>query len=104
MTSTSKPGFGFIQQFAVFQFFPASGAGFRDGVAIDQIAGKGARCAVIEQNQHLGADGRCPRATRRELQNSLNLVARDAEFLHQFVNAHVLEVLEHRGYRRSGAF
>ena len=33
------------------------GAGFRNGVAMDQIAGKSARGAVVEQNKHYGQGG-----------------------------------------------
>jgi hypothetical protein len=39
-----------------------------------------------------------------ELQDSLNLFPRHPKFFHQLVNAHILKVLEHSGYRRSGAF
>ena len=34
------------------QFLPTTGAGFRDRVVRNQIAGQRARRAVIEQNQH----------------------------------------------------
>jgi hypothetical protein len=43
-------GLGLSQQIAVFQFFPSTGAGRRDRVAIDQIAGKRSRRSVIQQN------------------------------------------------------
>jgi len=41
---------------------------------------------------------------RREFQDSLNLLPRHAEFFHQLVNAHILKVLEYRGYRHPAAF
>jgi hypothetical protein len=47
--------------------------------------------------QHLMAGGRRVRSVRSELQDSLNLLAGNPEFLDQFINAHVLQVLEHRG-------
>lgn len=46
-------GLGHPQKFSIFQFFPSSRAGFRHGVAINQVTGKGARCAVVKQNEHL---------------------------------------------------
>jgi hypothetical protein len=95
---------GLRKQFAVFQFFPATGAGFRNGVVVDQITGKSARRAIIEQNKHLRPWGWRFRAMRRECQNGLNLFARHAEFFHQLVNAHILKVLKYGGYRRPGAW
>jgi hypothetical protein len=47
-------GLGFVQQLAVFQFFPSSGAGLGDHVAINQKAGKRSRCPVVKENQHYG--------------------------------------------------
>jgi hypothetical protein len=85
---------GLVQKFSVFQFLPPTGAGFRNLVAIDEIAGESARCTVVEKNQHLGASCLCFRAVRRELQNGLNLFPRHAVFVDQLVNAHILEVFE----------
>jgi hypothetical protein len=60
-------GFGLVQEVAIVQFFPPSGAGFRHRVVVDQIAGECARGAVVEKNQHLWARSRCFCAVRREL-------------------------------------
>jgi peptidoglycan/LPS O-acetylase OafA/YrhL len=40
--------FFLAEQFAVLQFFPPTGAGLRDRVMVDQMAGKSARGAVVE--------------------------------------------------------
>ncbi len=40
---------------------------------------------------------------RSKLQNRLHLFARNAELLHQFVNAHVLKIVEHQRNRRTRA-
>ena len=42
-----------VDQFAVFEFLPASGPRFLHGVAA-KMTGKSSRCAVIEKNQHRG--------------------------------------------------
>jgi hypothetical protein len=34
----------------------------------------------------------------------MDLLARDTEFPNKLVNAHILDVLEHRGNRRAGSF
>jgi hypothetical protein len=34
----------------VFQFVPPTSAGFGDGVMVDQIAGEGARRAIVKKN------------------------------------------------------
>jgi len=43
-------GLGGIEQRTVFQFVPPTSAGFGDGVMVDQIAGEGARRAIIKKN------------------------------------------------------
>jgi len=47
-----------------------------------------------------GSGGWRLRRTRCELQDGLNLLTGYSEFLHQFVDVHILKVLEHRRYRR----
>jgi hypothetical protein len=50
---TSKPAASAaLSSSPFFQFVPATGAGFRNGVVVDQVAGKGARGTVIKKNQH----------------------------------------------------
>ena len=42
-------------------------------------------------------------AVRDELEDGLNLLPRDAEFFHQFVNAHVLKIFKNRRNRHPGS-
>jgi hypothetical protein len=98
--------YGDGQKLAVIKFFPSARTGLSNGVLIDQIAGKSAGRPGVEQNEDL----RTPRgrtdfhAVRSELENGVNLLARQSEFLHEFIDAHVLNVLEDGGNRCSRAF
>jgi hypothetical protein len=89
-----------VQQISVLQLAPPAGAGLRDCRMLKQITRQRARRAVgvpsSKENQHLTARYRRFRAVSGELQDGLDLLTRDAEFLHQFIDAHVLKVLEHR--------
>jgi hypothetical protein len=55
---------------------------------LEQIAGKGARRAVIEQNDHQRRAGAS--ALRAANCKSLDLFPHDAEFFHQFIDAHII--------------
>jgi len=73
-------------------------------MVIDQIAGKSARRAIVEQNKHLWPGGGRFRAVCRECQNGLNLFARHAEFLHELVNTHILKVFKYGGDGHASTF
>jgi hypothetical protein len=44
--------FSLLQELSVFQFFPSAGAGFRNRVMVDQIAGESSRGAVVKEDQY----------------------------------------------------
>jgi hypothetical protein len=61
---------------------------------LKQITGKGARRGCYRTERALTRRGRFG-AVGGELQNSLYLLARDSEFFHQFIDAHILQVFKH---------
>jgi hypothetical protein len=78
-------GPGGSQEFAVFQFVPPACAAFRYQTE---------RAFLSTRN----VGGRYFGAMRGEIEDNLNLFPCHAELFHQFINGHVLEVIEHGGH------